>query len=463
MSEVVIVGGGISGLSAAYYLSKAGIGATLFEKRSRLGGVIQTEYIEGCTLEAGPDSYLGMKPAATELIREVGLGDQIIGSNDESRVTFVVRNGHLVPLPDGLMMMVPTKIAPLVSTNLLGWGTKIRMGLEYLRRPPSGTRPDRSVSEFITDHYGPESLDYLAEPLLSGVYGGDPGKLSAASVLSRFVELESKYGSLTRGVLAERARAARNGKGPGAGTLFRTLKTGLSELIRKLEQLTSPALNVVHANAESVEALPGGGYRVRAGGDWVEAGQVVLACPGYNAAALIRGVDRQLAGLLDGVEYSSSLTLSLGYNRREIDVALPGFGFLVPKKERERLVACTVVHNKFSHRVADDKVVLRCFFGGAADESVLGESDDAIIEMARRELKRLIGLTSSPVFHTIARWPKSMAQYTVGHQQRLQEIERRVSALGSVHLAGNAYYGIGIPDCVKTGREAAQHIIASRP
>lgn len=457
MTDAVIIGGGISGLSAAYYLSKAGRSATLIERRPRLGGVIQTERIQGCTLEAGPDSYLGVKPAATELIREVGLGDQIIGSNDHIRVTYLVRNGRLTALPEGLMMMVPTKIAPMVTTNLLGWGTKIRMGLEYFRKPPPEPARDRSVAEFITEHYGVESLDYLAEPLLSGVYGGDPRRLSVNSVLPRFVELESKYGSLTRGVLAERAQAARNGRG-GGGTLFRTLKGGLSELVDRVASLAR--VEVRHGSAETVERT-GNGHRVRVEGGWIEAAHVVVACPAYEAAALVRGLDGRLAELLDHVEYSSSLTLALGYNRADVDVELPGFGFLVPAKERRRLVACTVVHNKFSHRVAEGKVVLRCFFGGAADEAVLNEPDEIVVATARDELNRLIGLTAEPVFSHIARWPRSMAQYTVGHAERLKEIEARVAALGTVHLAGNAYYGIGIPDCVKTGREAALRIAGS--
>jgi oxygen-dependent protoporphyrinogen oxidase len=460
MPEVVIVGGGISGLSAAYYLSKAGIAATLIERQPRLGGVIRTEHIEGCTLEAGPDSYLGVKPAATELIREVGLGDDLIGSNDHLRITYVVRNGRLTPLPDGLMMMVPSKIAPLVGTRLLGWGTKIRMGMEYLRRPSTSVPRDRSVADFITDHYGRESLEYLAEPLLSGVYGGDPGRLSAPSVLPRFVELEAKYGSLTRGVLAERAKASQNGRAAPGGALFRALKGGLSELIDRLATLAGPRLTVVHAAAETVERTAAG-YRTRANGDWFESQHIVLACPGYHAAALIWNIDAELARLLDQVEYSSSLTLSLGYNKADLG-ALPGFGFLVPKKERRRLVACTVVQNKFSHRVPDDKAVLRCFFGGAADEAILSESDESIVAMARDELKRIGGITAEPVLHTIARWPRSMAQYTVGHQERLKQIEARTAANAGLHLAGNAYYGIGIPDCVKTGRDAARRIAGSQ-
>ena len=449
--RVIIVGGGISGLSAAYYLSKAGLPSTLIERRPQLGGVIQTEYAHGCTLESGPDSYLGVKPAATELINEVGLGGDIIGSNDHLRVTYIWRHGKLVPLPDGLMMMVPTKIAPVVATRLLGWGAKMRMGLEYLRKPAGVEREDRSVAEFISEHYGRESLDYLAEPLLSGIYGGDITKLSAASVLPRFVELESKYGSLTKGVLAERVKT---GPPKTGGSLFRTLKGGLGTLIRELEKRIAPMTTVIHGEAQSLA----GGLQLAINGSQTEADHVILACPAYQAAAILKGIAPELAALLNKIDYSSSLTLNLGYEKSSIG-KLNGFGFLVPSKERERLVACTWVGNKFSGRMPDDKVVLRCFFGGTSDEAILGESDESILAIAQKELLEKMGVTATPLFHSIARWPRSMAQYTVGHAQRLREIEARAAAIPGLYLAGNAYSGIGIPDCVRMGRDAARQII----
>jgi protoporphyrinogen/coproporphyrinogen III oxidase len=451
--RVIIVGGGISGLSAAYYLSKANIPSTIVERRPRLGGVIQTEYSHDCTLECGPDSYLAVKPAATELIRQVGLEGDVIGSNDHLRVTYIWRHGRLEPLPDGLMMMVPTKIGPLISTSLLGWGTKVRMGLEYLRRPPAVPPDDRSVADFIASHYGKEALEYLAEPLLSGVYGGDPARLSAASVLPRFVELEAKYGSVTKGVLAERKKT----KPPpsAGGALFKTLRHGLGSLVEEVERHSSAALTVIHGEAEAVEK---GRLRVR--GEWMEADHIVLACPAHESAALLSGNQPELAALLSQIEYSSSLTLNLGYERDAFGKELHGFGFLIPSKERRRLVACTWVANKFSHRVPDDKVVLRCFFGGAGDEGILSESDESVLAIAKDEIRAIMGVTAEPQFHLIARWPRSMAQYTVGHQQRLKQIEARISSEPWLHLAGNAYYGIGIPDCIKTGRQAAQRIAA---
>jgi protoporphyrinogen/coproporphyrinogen III oxidase len=444
--KALIIGGGISGLSAAYYLSKAGIRPTLLERKPRVGGVIQTSVVQGCVLEEGPDGFMAAKPWAMNLIRELGLADQVMGSNDHSRVTYIVKKGKLVPMPEGLMMMVPTKILPLVETRLLSWGAKIRMGLEFFRQPPDGPQPDRSVHDFLLDHYGQECIDYLAEPLLAGVYGGDPRNMSVNSVLARFVEIESKYGSLTRGVLA-----APRPKNSG-GSFLLTLKGGLGDLIEALR----PSADVVQADVETLETTPGG-FRVRANGDWLEAEHVVVATPAGDAARVVQSMQPELAGLLEGIPYTSSITLALGYRQATFDHPLEGHGFLVPKKERKYILGCTWVGNKFEHRVPGNMVLLRCFLGGDS----LGLSDQELVDAARSDLRSIMGLEAEPVFHNAARWPHSMAQYTVGHAQRVARIEELVGAIPGFYLAGNAYHGIGIPDCVRMGQEAAAKISAA--
>ncbi|HLX43021.1 MAG TPA: protoporphyrinogen oxidase [Bryobacteraceae bacterium] len=444
MPRVVIVGGGIAGLSAAYDLTRAGVETIVFEKQPRLGGVIETRQWEGCTIDCGPDSFLSAKPEALALIKDLGLEREVIGSNDHQRTTYIQKNHKLVALPDGVMMIVPSKIMPMAKSPLLGWATKIRMGLELLRRPGPGT--DRSVADFVIDHFGTETLDYLAEPLLSGVYGGDPAQLSVASVLPRFLEMEKKTGSLGRAVMAAK------GQSSSGGSLFRTLKSGLGSMVKAL----SKDLNVRNETVQAIE----NGFRVRVAGDWIQADHVIVACPAWSAAEMLNGLDGGLAKKLTEIPYSSSLTLSLIYQASEFDGQHAGFGFLVPKRERRRLAACTFVGTKFPFRTPEGRVVLRCFFGGIGDEAVLNESDDGLIAIARDELQRILGLTAKPLFHMISRWPRSMAQYTVGHASRVKEIKERTSRVPGLYLAGNAYDGIGIPDCIRTGRAAAKSILS---
>ena len=450
MPGTVIVGGGIAGLSAAYDLAKAGVEHTLIEKRPRVGGVIETGNWDGCVLEYGPDSFLSQKPEALALINEAGLGDQVIGSNDAERVTYILRHGRLTRLPEGTTMFVPTRVGPMLASPLVGWGTKTRMGLELLRRPPKQERAhvDRSVADFVTDHFGRETLDYLAEPLLSGVYGGDPAQLSMASVMPRFVEMERTHGSLARALLRSRTAAS--------GTpLFRSLKGGLGCLVDRL----AARATVVHGEAEALERTATEGFRVRVNGDWMDASHVILACPAWAAAELTAPLDGALARGLGQVPYTSSAIVSLVYNDREFDGQRAGTGFLVPRVERRRLLACTFVGTKFPNRVPAGKLTLRCFFGGASDEAAVNEPDEALIGEASEELRHIIGLTAAPVHTAVSRWPRSMAQYTVGHAVRLKEIEDRAAAIPGLYLAGNAYTGIGIPDCIRTGRAAARKIV----
>lgn len=457
MRRIAIIGGGITGLAAAYEAVRAGARPVLIEKDPELGGVIRTESRAGCTLEGGPDSFLSAKPAALELIREVGLGSSVIGSNDASRVTYLVRNGRLMPLPDGLMMMVPTRIMPVALSPLLGLGTKIRMGLEYFRRP-GGDPADRTVEEFVREHYGQETVDYLAEPLLAGVYGGSVRELSVRSVLPRFVELERKYGSLTRGVLAARAKAPRAESAP----LFQTLKGGLAELTRELERRIRPRSQVLTGTAQAA-LRSGPEWKVRVDGAWIETDAVLFACPTWAAASLLREAAPAVSRLLEPIDYSSSITLSLVYRRELCGPIPPGFGFLVPARERGTLVACTFTGAKFSHRVPESLVVLRCFIGGAGAGHVLDLPDAEIIGQARRELRFLLGWDAEPEFHVIHRWRRAMAQYCVGHSARIQELDVEVARLPGLALAGNGYHGIGIPDCIRTGRAAARRLTAPPP
>ncbi len=370
----------------------------------------------------------------------MGLADQVIGSNDDQRATYILKRGKLERLPDGMIMMIPTRIMPVLRSGLLGWGTKIKMGLEYFRRPSQ--HEDRSVREFLMDHFGEEAVDYLAEPLLAGIYGGDPGQLSANSVLGRLVDLETKYGSLTRAVLTEP-------RPQGSGPLFRTLKPGMGRLVDAL----APTADLVHGTAEALERT-GARWRVRVNGDWMESDAVVLAIRAYQAGALVESHDPALAGLLTGIPYTSSLTLSLGYKRGDVKHPLNGFGFLVPKLERKHVKACTWVNRKFNHRVPDDRVVMRCFLSGES----LDESDATLVEIARSELRDIMGLEPPPLFHSIHRWPASMAQYTVGHQKRIEELRFRVKSLAGMYVTGNFLDGIGTPDCIRLGKQVAETI-----
>jgi protoporphyrinogen/coproporphyrinogen III oxidase len=443
--RIVVVGGGISGLAAAYDLQRGGAETIVFEKAPRLGGVIETRSWNNCLLESGPDSFISSKPEALALIRELGLESEVIGSNDHQRTTYILKRGKLVPLPDGVMMIVPTKVMPMLRTPLLSWGTKFRMAGELLRKPR--TYPDRSVADFVIDHFGQETLDYLAEPLLSGIYGGDPRQLSVNSVLPRFVEMESSTGSLSRAVMQSKSA------GPG-GSLFKTLKGGLGTLVEAL----SKNLRVENAEVQSIERVENR-FRVRAGGQEFDASHVILAGPAWSAAPLVEKINRELSQLLCSIPCSSSATVSMVFDNAAFKGKRAGFGFLVPKRERQRLAACTFVNTKFPFRAPDNRTVLRCFLGGIGDEKVLDESDESLVAIARQELSRILGLTTAPLYQTVARWPRSMAQYNVGHADRVQEIRRRVATIPGLYLAGNAYEGIGIPDCIRTGRVAAASIL----
>ena len=463
MKRVAIIGGGISGLSAAFHLEKArsagaGLSYTLFESDQRLGGSMLSGRVEGCLVEAGPDSFLTEKPWALTLCRELGIDDQLIGSNDAQRKTYIVVKNRLIAMPDGLMFMVPTKLVPTALTPLFSWSTKVRMAQE-LMHPPRPMENDETVGEMVERHFGPEVVDRLADPLLSGVYGGDANKLSARAVLPRFVEMEEKYGSLSRAMLAAHNKMkAMAGKQPPR-PLFSSLKDGMQQMVDAIAARLDHASLRMKARVRGVYP-EGERWRVAidlGGSQRFDA--VILATPANVAGALLEGVDRDLADDLLGITYSSSVTVTLGYYMEQLKHLPPGFGFLVPRSEGRRMLACTFVHNKFPHRAPADKGIVRCFLGGARDESVLSLTDDEILATVRAELKEIVKLAARPVFERVYRWRGAMAQYESGHLTRVERIERRVKNIPGLELAGNAYHGIGVPDCIREGTNAANAVV----
>ena len=486
--RIAVIGGGIAGLAAAYTLARARqagapVEEMLFEANPWLGGVVRTETVDGFVIEAGPDSFLAEKPQAAAMAHVLGLGKDLMGSNDHARRTYILHEGRLLPLPDGLMFLVPTRVWPMLTTKLLPLSTKLAMALELFSSPPKSDQGDESVASFVERHFGGAMVENIADPLLAGVYGGDSAELSVRSVLPRFWDMERQHGSLTRATLKamRQRRAASKPRKPlranSGGTrttlpprelpLFMTLKGGLQQMTVKLATQVEKTRVYMRRRVLALEFAPGGPggvtdscsrrFQIACEGDKVyDADAVVLALPANLAGGLVSALDHRLSELLEGIPYSSSMTVSLGFDE-SVRATLPdGFGFLVPRKEQRRMLACTFVHAKFDHRAPEGKALLRCFMGGARDPDVLGMTDEQVVAGVRRELRDILGLTADPLFFRVHRWAESMAQYPVGHAERVSVIEQRLNDLPGLYLAGNAYSGIGVSDCIRTGKSAAE-------
>ncbi|MGC2248379.1 MAG: protoporphyrinogen oxidase [Terriglobales bacterium] len=466
MPRIAIIGGGISGLSAAFTLeekrrSGTPISYVLFEAAPRLGGVLVTDRVDDCLVEAGPDSFISEKPWAADLCRKIGLGDQLIGSNDADRKTYIVvrKNGRdrLVVMPDGLMFMVPTKMVPTVMSPLFSLGTKMRMAAEWFHLPHKASG-DETVAQMVERHYGPEMVELLADPLLSGVYGGEASQLSVRAVLPRFAAMEAEHGSLGRAMLASRKKITAAEKG-SIRPLFTSLKEGMQQMVDALVERLDQAALRTSSIVQSV--LPQeGGWTVSAGYQSDQFDAVIVAAPAHAAAVVLETVDASLARELAEINYTSSVTLTLCYDEA-VRRSLPlGFGFLVPRSAGHRMLAATFVHNKFPHRAPANRALVRCFLGGARDEEIISSSEEQILEIVRNELRQIVGIKAEPLFFRVYKWKAAMAQYAVGHLDRLARIQTLCERLPGLALAGNGFSGIGVPDCVRSGTEAATKVLS---
>ena len=460
-----MIGGGVAGLAAAHRaleLSRergVALDLTLLEARERLGGTIATEHVDGFLVESGPDSFISEKPWALALCRRLGIEDRLVRTDDRFRRTFVWHRGRLHPLPDGFQLLAPTRMAPFLSSTLFSWPGKLRMALDLVL--PRGTRGgDETLGAFVRRRLGREALERVAQPLVAGIYTADPDELSLSATMPRFLELERTQRSVILALWRASRRAPMAGTSGARWSLFVTFARGMGELIDALAGHL-PAGAVRLKQRVSTLARQDGVWRVGLGhGETLSADRVVVATESHAAARLLRYVDPQLGALLGEIGYSSAATISLGYRRQDVPHPLDGFGFVVPHTEGRALLAGTFSSVKYPGRAAEGFVLLRAFLGGALGADALADDDDAIVARARHDLADALGVTAEPVLTRVHRHPASMPQYRLGHLDRVEAIEAKLRSLPGLALAGGAYRGVGISDCVRSGEAAAETLFS---
>jgi oxygen-dependent protoporphyrinogen oxidase len=454
--RIAILGGGIAGTTAAWQLAQSdrahgGLDVTLFEASPRLGGIVETVYRDGFTIDCGPDGWVTEKPWARELIRELGLHGKLLGSNDATRATCILVDGKLVEMPAGMRMMVPTDLSALDASPLFSAEAKAAYAAEPARAEEllrTAPQDDESISQFVLRHFGPEVLTRIAAPLLSGVFGGDVSRLSVRAVMPAFVQMERTHGSLILALQAARPRDLN----AEPTTIFTSLSGGTGLLIDRLKSELPPHWLRLETPVTSL---------VRNASEWLVNTEpfddVILALPAHVTRALLAPLSPRIAELLT-LEASSAVIVALAFDR---SFPLPrGFGFLVPAAEQNQLLAATFTDQKYADRVPPGCRLLRAFFGGSQADALASEPNDRITALALSELEKILGPLPALAFSIVRHWPHSLPQYEVGHVDRIAELERLTAQLPHLHLIGNAYHGVGLPDLIREARHTARLLIA---
>lgn len=448
--RVVIVGGGISGLAAAHRLLELGLDKsqiTLIEAGARLGGTIATDHRDGFLLERGPDSFISEKPEAVSLAKRLGLESRLIETNEKHRRSFIVRKGRLRPVPEGFQLLAPSRVWPFITTDIFSLTGKLRMAADLLL-PRENGKDDESLASFVRRRLGQEALERMAQPMVGGIYTADPETLSLRATLPRFLDMESNHRSV---ILAMMRQGRQRGTSGARYTLFLSFDRGMEVLVNALAS-TIPNVQL-NTRVEEIKKSDSG-WTITTNKELFEADAVCLALPAYTAAKLLETVNARLASQLNAIRYASTATINFAYPRAAIKHALDGFGFVVPFIEKRSLLACTFSNVKFPGRAPDDHVLLRAFAGGALQPEVFAAPD--LITRIETDLRELLNIDRPALFTEVAKWERSMPQYELGHLDRVQAIENEVRALSGLALAGNAYRGAGIPDCIRSGEAAAE-------
>jgi oxygen-dependent protoporphyrinogen oxidase len=435
----------------------------VLESDSRWGGKITTDRVEvddgQFIIEGGPDTFLATKPWGVALCKELGLGERLQGTNPHKKNTYVLHRNRLMLLPDGLAMMIPTNVQAILKTHLISWLGKARMGLDFLL-PPVQPNGDESLGAFVSRRLGREAYENLIEPLMSGIYAGDGDALSLASTFPYLRDLELKYGSLARGALEMRKQST--GKAvQGSRSAFLTPTTGLAEIVESLVAYLEANQAVLCLGSRVAQILrSNSGYRVELEkGEALHADCVILATPAYVSSALLSRLDPELAAALKQIPYASTATISLAYRASDLPRELNGYGYVIPRREGRRALACTWTSTKFPHRAPEGYALIRVFIGRAGQDEAMPRDMDSLVALAREEMHLTLGIKAEPLITRVFVWENSMPQYNLGHPDKLAQISECLKKSPGLALAGNGYRGIGIPDCIRSGELAVDALL----
>ncbi len=466
MTKIAIIGGGIGGLATAYRIHEqlvvTGKSAkiTIYDASDRFGGVIASSMRDGFTLEHGPDSIIRTKPAGLQLIKDLGLEEQLQPTQEHARSSLIAKGRKLIPVPDGLYLLAPAKIWPFITSPIISPLGKLRMALDLILPRRSWEADEESLADFVRRRLGREALERIAQPMISGIYTADPEQLSLRATMPQFIEMEKQHRSLILG-MRHRAReqAVASARGPRYG-LFTTLVGGLGTLTDRLvERLRTAGCEfLANTRVEKIVKAESGGYNLTLSEEYRHFDHVVVALPAHAAAKIVKPLDQVLSYKLATIPYAGVATINVALRADQIPNLPTAAGFVVPAVEGRTLIACTFGHHKYAGRAPEGHALLRGFVGGALHEAVLERSDEDIVDGVLRDLRDLLGLQGKPLFTTVHRWPKAMAQFVIGHTDGVAVIRGRERNFPGFAMVSNAFEGVGIPDLAAQAEAAADRI-----